>query len=103
MQPTDLPVMTSAVAALLREVPCPNCIVWGKFDELALALRQAVPGQSVGYVVMNETAEVRWAREGGLCGEDATCCFDICWKVWFKGATRCRAHTARLPLASRWW
>ncbi|KAL6782222.1 hypothetical protein ACKKBG_A05980 [Auxenochlorella protothecoides x Auxenochlorella symbiontica] len=61
MQPTDLPVMTSAVAALLREVPCPNCIVWGKFDELALALRQAVPGQSVGYVVMNETAEVRSA------------------------------------------
>lgn len=58
---TDLTELVDPVALLVQSTGCRNCIVWGKFDELAEAVQSRLTGirPEIGYVVMNETIEVR--------------------------------------------
>lgn len=57
---TSLTELTQPVASLVQATNCRNCLVWGKFDDVAEAVRRHVSAWELetGYVVMNETAEV---------------------------------------------
>jgi len=61
--PTDEAAVSEAVVELVRDTACINCLVWAKSDRIVERVKRLLPGQQVGYVVMNET---RAARELGL-------------------------------------
>jgi len=59
--------MVRAVLAAMRQAGCGQaCMVWAKTDAVALALKALDPGQRVGIVAFNATAEARGRGMGDI-------------------------------------
>ncbi|KAL4425242.1 hypothetical protein ABPG75_009258 [Micractinium tetrahymenae] len=57
----DEDVMAQEVVNLVQRIGCRQCLVWAKSDVVVRLVKELLPGQPVGYVVMNETAAARAA------------------------------------------
>ncbi|MEW5309170.1 MAG: hypothetical protein WDW38_001075 [Sanguina aurantia] len=55
--PVDEEVLAQLLVQLCYTTQCSNCLVWAKSDVIVQRIKELSPGQRVGFIVMNETAE----------------------------------------------